>query len=124
MSGSAGKAHVFYVTVDRRDPQRLAEFWSGPLGVEVAGGFGETYVLLKRPSEEAIAMAFQRVSEDKVVKNRAHVDVQVEDLEAATAWVEGNGGSRAEDHEEEGYRWRVMRDPEDNEFCFMPASQG
>lgn len=113
-------AQVWYVTIDCRDPERLAQFWSELLGVGVAGWFGERFVVLERPAEEAVALAFQLVPEDKTVKNRAHVDLRIADLEAVTAWIEERGGSRLADHDEEGMRWRVMADPEGNEFCLMP----
>ena len=116
---TASQAKVWYVTVDCHDPERLAEFWSELLGVEVRGTL-ENFVFLARPSEEAVAMAFQRVSEDKAVKNRVHPDVHVEDLEAVTTWVEEHGGERVADHEIDGFHWRVMRDPEGNEFCVVP----
>ena len=116
------QAQVRFVTVDCHDPAGLAAFWQGLLGVEVAGTFGEAFVVLERPSEDAVAMAFQRVPEDKVVKNRVHPDLHVDDLEAVSAWVEANGGRRVEDHGGEGFRWRVMRDPEGNEFCLLPAA--
>jgi predicted enzyme related to lactoylglutathione lyase len=117
-------AHVWYVTVDCRDPEGLAIFWSTVLGLPVKGRFDASFVMLDRPSEDAVAMAFQRVPEPKVTKNRVHVDLRLEDLDGVTALVERLGGSRVEDHEEEGFRWRVMRDPEGNEFCLMPAGQG
>jgi len=120
---SDAKVRVWYVTVDCHDPETLAAFWRGLLGVEVAGTFGDAFVFLKRPSDEAVAMAFQRVPEDKVVKNRVHPDLHVDDLEGVTQWVEANGGQRLEDHDEEGFRWRVMRDPEGNEFCLVPSGQ-
>ncbi|HZD17338.1 MAG TPA: VOC family protein [Actinomycetota bacterium] len=117
------KAQIWYVTVDCHDPDGLGAFWSKLLGVEVAGWFGSNFVFLERPSEDAVAMAFQLVPEDKVVKNRAHVDLRVDDLDAVSRWVEEQGGSRLADHEEQGMRWRVMADPEGNEFCLMPRSQ-
>lgn len=117
------RAHLRYVTMDCRDPERLAAFWKDLLEVEIAGTFGKTFVFLQRPSEDAVAMAFQRVPEDKVGKNRVHVDVHVEDLEATTTWIEGNGGRRIEDHLEEDFRWRIVADPEDNEFCLVPVHQ-
>ena len=52
------------------------------------------------------------------MKNRLHLDLRVPDIETATVEFEKLGASRHTDIlEEEGYRWRVMRDPEDNEFC-------
>jgi predicted enzyme related to lactoylglutathione lyase len=122
--GDQRGAHVWYVTMDCRDPERLAAFWKDLLEVEIAGTFGKNFVFLKRPSQDALAMAFQRVPEDKVGKNRAHVDVHVEDLEATTTWIEANGGRRIEDHLEEDLHWRVVADPENNEFCLVPVHQG
>lgn len=116
---TAPSARVWYLTIDCRDPERLAAFWSELLGVEVRGTM-ENFVFLARPSEEAVALAFQKVPEDKTVKNRAHPDIHVEDLEAATAWVLEHGGERLADHDIDGFVWRVMRDPEANEFCLIP----
>lgn len=87
------------------------------------GRFGANFVMLDRPAGDAVAPAFQRMPEPKVVKNRTHVDLRLDDLEAVTALVEELGGARLADHEEEGFRWRVMRDPEGNEFCLMPSGQ-
>jgi predicted enzyme related to lactoylglutathione lyase len=119
----AGPAHVWYVTIDCRDPEALAVFWSELLGLPVKGRFGTNFVMLERPAPDAVALAFQRVPEPKVVKNRAHVDLRLDDLDAVTALVERLGGGRLADHEEEGFRWRVMHDPEGNEFCLMPSGQ-
>ena len=118
-------AHVWYVTIDCADPQRLAGFWSKLLGLEIKGTFGsgDYLVMLGRPSEEAVALAFQRVPEPKVGKLRAHPDLEVKDLEAVTALAESLGARRVADHEEDGYAWRVMQDPEGNEFCLMPNDE-
>jgi catechol 2,3-dioxygenase-like lactoylglutathione lyase family enzyme len=118
-------AHVWYVTIDCADPQRLAGFWSQLLGLEIKGTFGSSdyLVMLARPSDEAVALAFQRVPEPKVGKLRAHPDLEVGDLEAVTALAESLGATRIADHEEDGYAWRVMADPEGNEFCLMPNDQ-
>ena len=117
-------AHVWYLTIDCEDPHVLAAFWSKVLGLEIKeGGFGDYLVMLSRPSEGAVALAFQRVPEPKVGKLRAHPDLEVQDIEAVTELVLSLGGERVEDHEEEGYAWRVMRDPEGNEFCLMPNDE-
>jgi predicted enzyme related to lactoylglutathione lyase len=118
-------AHVWYVTIDCHDPQRLAEFWSRLLGLDIKGNFGASdyLVMLARPSDDAVALAFQRVPEPKVGKLRAHPDLQVDDIEAVSELVLSLGGERGEDHEEDGYAWRVMRDPEGNEFCLMPNDE-
>jgi predicted enzyme related to lactoylglutathione lyase len=70
-----------------------------------------------------VALAIQRVPEPKVGKLRAHPDLEVTDLEAVTTLAESLGATRVADHEEDGYAWRVMQDPEGNEFCLMPNNE-
>ena len=93
------------------------------LGVEIDAALGEppVYLGLVPASPEAPAVSFQRVSEAKVVKNRLHFDIAVDDVEVASARIEGLGGARlpAEDFSEYEFHWRVMADPEGNEFCLI-----
>ena len=90
----------------------------------MGGRFDEgRYVFLTRTSDDAPSVAFQRVPETKTVKNRVHLDCTVVDLEDTTAWVVSQGGEHVADHDEAGYRWRVVLDPEGNEFCLVPADQ-
>lgn len=46
-----------------------------------------------------------------------HLDTGVADLDEAQARAEALGGSLVETHEIMGFTWRVMADPEGNEFC-------
>jgi predicted enzyme related to lactoylglutathione lyase len=111
------------VQVDCGEPVALAAFWSRILGTEVRDSFGDPphYVVLEPTSAGGPWMSFQRVPEAKATKNRLHLDVNVEDLDRATALVEELGGSRTPgpDLHEYGFSWRVMRDPEGNEFCLI-----
>jgi predicted enzyme related to lactoylglutathione lyase len=62
---------------------------------------------------------FLKFTEVKSGKNRLHLDLVVDDLDAATAEIEGLGGTWLEPgttHELEGFVWRLMADPEGNEF--------
>jgi hypothetical protein len=34
--------------------------------------------------------------------------------------VRRNGGARVADHQAAGVHWRIMADPEGNEFCLVP----
>lgn len=66
-------------------------------------------------------LIFQRVPEVKQGKNRLHLDVRVEDIDVAATRVEALGGRRLPggDCSEDGFTWRVMADPEGNEFCLI-----
>jgi len=48
-----------------------------------------------------------------------HLDVAVEDADAASARVEALGGMKLQEIEESGARWIVMADPDGNEFCLV-----
>jgi len=56
-----------------------------------------------------------------VAKNRLHFDVAVDHVDAATARIQDLGGIRVphDDYQENGYSWRLMEDPEGNEFCLI-----
>ena len=64
---------------------------------------------------------FVEVSEDKIVKNRLHLDLQADDeLEREVERLEALGAHIRNWAEEDGGIWCVMLDPEGNEFCVMP----
>ena len=107
-----------HVVIDCADTERLAEFWSAALGVEVAAHWHQ-YVILTPTVEGGPALAFQEVPEAKRVKNRVHVDVEVADLDVASAEVQRLGGTVMGDVEEDGVAVRVVTDPEGNEFCLV-----
>ncbi|MGH8968182.1 MAG: VOC family protein [Actinomycetes bacterium] len=124
------------ITVDARDPNRLAAFWAVALGYVVqppqpgyrARVSGEDhYTSIIDPTGVGPRVLFQRVPEPKTSKNRVHLDVNaghgatdrraavrahVSQLVAAGATVVG------EMHEESGW-WMVLSDPEGNEFCLQ-----
>jgi predicted enzyme related to lactoylglutathione lyase len=111
------------MVLDSQDPSRIIPFWRELLGVEVREDeTGGQYVTLE-PSpllSGSMMLVFQRVPEAKAGKNRAHVDMWVDDLDAGTARVEKLGGRWVPPCEtlfERFWRSRVMADPEGNEFC-------
>ncbi|MDP9241544.1 MAG: VOC family protein [Actinomycetota bacterium] len=112
-------ASLRFVIIDAADTEKEAAFWGTVLGVEVAERFGEGYVILEAGEAGAPKLTFQPVPESKVIKNRLHFDLKVPDIEAATTELETLGASRVPDadYDMDGYRWRVMHDPEGNEFC-------
>ena len=113
-----------WIQIDCRDPLALAAFWGRMLGLQIDDDYlGEPphYVGLVPTEQGHPVITFQRVPEPKTGKNRLHLDVSVEDVDRATAQVEALGGGRFQeaDVHEYGYSWRVMSDPEGNEFCLI-----
>jgi predicted enzyme related to lactoylglutathione lyase len=110
--------------IDANDPDTLARFWTELLRTEVEQRFDDGRFVFLAPREDGPSVGIQRVPEPKMSKNRVHMDLQVDDVEAMTRWVRQHGGSRVADHEAAGIRWRIMADPEGNEFCLVPRPEG
>ena len=145
------------VTFDAHDPRGLSSFWRdvlgyvhpGPPGVDLPEGADplaawdeflarmgvpeeqrNTRSAVEDPDGSGPRLFFQQVPEDKVVKNRVHLDVRVATglqgeermaaLEAECDRLVARGATRLVRHEpappmSEGFI--VMADPEGNEFC-------
>jgi hypothetical protein len=74
-----------WIQIDCADPIGLATFWSRVLGAEIDRPLGDPphYVGLVPAGPGQPVVSFQRVPEPRTVKNRLHLDVEVDDIEAA-----------------------------------------
>jgi predicted enzyme related to lactoylglutathione lyase len=116
------RATWWAVTIDSNQPRRLAEFWSVLLHCEVTepGADRAGWFRLRPLGSVGPFMNFQPVSEPKTGKLRIHVDVLVDDIEAAADRVVALGGADTGTREElRRGRIAVMNDPEGNEFCLL-----
>lgn len=145
------------ITFDAHDPRTLSIFWGevlgyvhpAPPGVELPDGgdplaawdeFLEAAEVpveqrnsasaLEDPDGTGPRIFFQQVPEDKVAKNRVHLDVRTASdlrdeermaaLEVECERLVRLGGTRLERHEPQqptSIGFIVMADPEGNEFC-------
>jgi predicted enzyme related to lactoylglutathione lyase len=122
-------ASVGYLVIDTADPLRLAPFWCALLDVSVAESIGNGQFVVLTQAEGGLTVGFQQVDDVKTGKNRLHLDLVVDDLDAATAEIESLGGRWLEPgqtRELEGFRWRLMADPDGNEFDIdiLPSNEG
>ena len=123
------------ITVDAREPSRLAAFWAFALGYVLQAprpGYvdaddEEQYTAIVDPVGAGPRVLFQRVPEGKPAKNRLHFDVNsghgAADRRSAVRRHANqlvNAGARilTEMNEPTGW-WIVMQDPEGNEFCLQ-----
>ncbi|MGW1608335.1 VOC family protein [Streptomyces sp. NPDC002285] len=136
----------FQVTFDCAEPERVARFWCEVLGYVLPKppeGFASwddyhrslpaedrgAWAACSDPSGVGPRLFFQRVPEDKVVKNRVHLDVRVGTglvgeerlaaLEAECARLIPLGAVRVQllPADDENESCIVMQDVEGNEFC-------
>jgi len=114
---------VSQLTIDAHDPEALARWWADALGwhfvwepapdddeFEITPGDGS-----------ATAWLFIRVTDDKAVKNRLHVDLRpADDSDQATELARLLGlGATTVDIGQGDVPWHVLADPEGNEFCLL-----
>ncbi len=151
------KSREFQVSFDALDPKALSTFWRdalgyvhpGPPGVEVPEGTDpldawdeflervgvpveqrNSRSALQDPDEEGPRIFFQQVPEDKIAKNRVHLDLRAAPglegdermaaLEAECERLVALGAKRIQRFEPEqplSLGFIVMNDPEGNEFC-------
>ncbi|WP_344024595.1 VOC family protein [Streptomyces luteireticuli] len=111
------RVRVGEIVVDCRDPQRLVRFWAGLLGGEPVDRTPDwSYV----DPPEFVRLAFQQVPESKQVKNRLHLDLEVDAADAAVTEALRLGATRlGEPVTDDHGSFQVMADPEGNEFCFL-----
>ena len=107
------------LTIDCIDPERVAQFWSAllcrPLGSSEPG-----WVYLGERGDPQPRLVFQAVAELKTGKVRIHLDVTVDDIEAAINEVNALGGRfTGERHVYAEGTVVVMADPEGHEFCLV-----
>jgi predicted enzyme related to lactoylglutathione lyase len=107
------------VTFDCVDPQRVARFWSALVGRE-PGPSADGWVYLGERGDPQPRLVFQPVPEPKAGKVRIHLDVTVDDIDAAVELVTALGGRfTGERHDYDEGAVVVMADPEDHEFCLV-----
>ena len=64
-------------------------------------------------------LVFYLVPEDKVVKNRLHLDLRPSDQVAEVERLIGLGATRVDIGQRPECTWVVLADPEGNEFCVL-----
>ena len=116
------RATWWAITIDCNDPRRLAAFWSSLLETPIVepGPDRPNWLRLQPLGPAGPYMNFQPVEEQRVGKVRLHLDVLVNDLDAAVERVRSLGGIDIGTREElPRGRIAVMSDIEGNEFCLL-----
>ena len=123
------------VCIDCADADEMAEFYSRLLGWEIAGRDtpatrkgGAGWVALRDPAG-GIALSFQAEEwyqppvwpeQPGAQTKMLHFDIEVDDLEAAVAYVVAAGGKvAAHQPKDRSHDLRVMLDPAGHPFCLF-----
>ena len=111
------------LVIDGADTFALAGFWSALMATQIDEVANDGHYIDLEATDRIPVLRFQRVPETKTVKNRLHLDIEVQDLEGSIARVRELGGSVVHDvRTEYGWDYAVLADPEGNEFCAIKRS--
>lgn len=115
-------ARLAMVTLDCRDAEASATFWSEVLGWEVTAS-GDGYTMLQGPDH---ALGFGSLPDhdpptwpDTRGRKQFHFDLAVTDLNEAERRCVGLGATLPD--EQPGETWRVLVDPGGHPFCLTQA---
>jgi catechol 2,3-dioxygenase-like lactoylglutathione lyase family enzyme len=108
------------IVIDCAAPDRLVTFYQKVLGGQVSGD--QDFSSLDTGQ---VSLSFQRVENHQPPAwpdegKHAHLDLAVQDLQAAVQELQGLGASKP-DHQPGGDGWVVLRDPEGHLFCIAQA---
>jgi hypothetical protein len=126
-------ARLADVVFDCRHPASLARFWAAALDGYSVAPYDDVELARLRalgiddPEDDPAVLVespgatprlwFQRVREEKVVKNRVHLDLRVEDPDAEARRLVALGAQVAP--EQPNPDLIVLHDPEGNELCLL-----
>jgi predicted enzyme related to lactoylglutathione lyase len=113
-----GQKATVELVLDCQEPKRLAKFWREALNYRDYYADASLCVLVPKDGI-ASPLLLQGVPEPKVGKNRMHVDIVVDDIEAEVHRLQALGARRIDEGVQSfgGIQWVRMSDPEQNEFC-------
>jgi hypothetical protein len=115
------RSRLCHLVIDVADLDRGAWFWSAALNAAeepLPEQSRPVYRRLRLPDSE-IRILLQKTSDAKASKERMHLDLEADDVEAEVSRLEALGAARRDHQAERGFEFWVLRDPWGNEFCVL-----
>jgi predicted enzyme related to lactoylglutathione lyase len=115
------RSRVCHFVIDVDDLDQAVTFWAAALAAtedHVSPDSRHVYRKLQLPDSE-IRILLQKTDDLKVSKERMHLDLETDDVEAEVKRLEALGAVRWDHQKERGFDFWVMRDPWANEFCVL-----
>jgi predicted enzyme related to lactoylglutathione lyase len=118
---SAHRSRLAHFVIDVDDLDRGTEFWAAALDAaeeRLRPPSDAVYRRLRLP-DDSIRVLLQLTDDPKTHKERMHLDLETDDVEAEVRRLEALGATRWDHQQERGFDFWVMRDPWGNEFCVL-----
>jgi predicted enzyme related to lactoylglutathione lyase len=115
------RSRLCQIVIDVSDLDAGVAFWSAALEAaeeRISERSTPIYRRLRLPDSD-IRVLLQRTADAKVSKERVHLDIETDDLEAEVQRMEVLGATRWDLQQERGFTYWVLRDPWQNEFCVL-----
>ncbi|MET9491126.1 VOC family protein [Nocardia sp. NPDC006630] len=115
------RSRLCHFVIDVTDLDEATRFWSAVLGAAeepVNPSSRHVYRRLRLPDNE-IRVLLQATTDIKSTKERMHLDIEADDVEAEVRRLESLGAVRWDHQHERGYDFWVLHDPWGNEFCVL-----
>ena len=117
------RSRVCYFVIDVSDLDRGTAFWTAALGAAeetVPASSRPIYRRLRLPDSEIRVLLQKMTCDVKTGKERMHLDLETDDVDAEVARLEALGATRLDHQTERGWDFWVLHDPWGNEFCVLP----
>jgi len=111
------KSRWYSVVIDCNDIKREASFWEAVLDWKRIYEAADEIVLVNAEETEP-GLVFVTVPEEKTTKNRLHIDLAPDDMEAEVERIVGLGATRV-DIGQVDVPWVVLASPGGNELCVL-----
>ena len=116
-------SRLCHFVIDVPDLDQGVSFWSAALGAAEDPVPEPVRPIVRRlhlPDSE-IRVLLQKTGDEKTSKERMHLDLETDDVEAEVGRLEALGATRWDHHAPSGLEFWVLRDPWGNEFCVLPS---
>jgi predicted enzyme related to lactoylglutathione lyase len=115
------RSRVCHFVIDVDDLDQGVAFWSAALDAleePVSEASRHVYRRLRLPDSD-IRVLLQCTDDSKDAKERMHLDLESDDVDAEVQRLEALGATRWDHQQERGHDFWVLRDPWGNEFCVL-----
>jgi predicted enzyme related to lactoylglutathione lyase len=117
-------SRLCHFVIDVPDLDQGLSFWSAALNAAeepVPERIRPIFRRLRLPDSE-IRVLLQKTGDEKTSKERMHVDLETDNVEAEVSRLEALGATRQDRRGPNGLEFWVLRDPWGNEFCVLPSA--
>ncbi|MPZ63143.1 MAG: VOC family protein [Propionibacteriales bacterium] len=111
---------LHHIVIDAHDLPSLARFWAEVLNWRILSE-REREIVIGTDENAPVGICFMPVTDEKVVKNRLHLDLtsRPEERDAEIERILALGAHRVDVGQTGAESWTVLADPEGNEFCVV-----